>query len=174
MGKKPLQVSIIPLILILFIILAIGGCCGKKMFEKASATAQMQTTTVEETTVVQEPAPPPEPVPMMALDPIYFEFDRSNLTPDAIATLNKIAVVLKQSPAMKIRIGGNCDERGTNEYNMALGERRAVSVMRHLATMGIAADRMSTISYGEERPIDSGHNESAWAKNRRDDFTAAQ
>lgn len=170
MKKKMLRGSIIPLILI--IILAIGGCCHKKMAEPVPAP--MPTTMVEPAPVVQEPAPAPEPVAMMTLDPIYFDFDKSNLTPEAIATLKKNAEVLKQSPAMKIQIAGNCDERGTNEYNMALGERRAVSAMKHLATMGIAAKRMSTISYGEERPLDSGHNEAAWAKNRRDDFNVVQ
>ena len=170
MKKKLLQGSIIPLILI--IILAIGGCCHKKMAEPVPAP--MPTTTVEPAPVVQEPAPSPEPEAMMSLDPIYFDFDKSNLKPDAIATLKKDAASLKKNPEMKVRIEGNCDERGTSEYNMALGDRRAVSAIKYLETLGIAADRMSTISYGKERPLDPGHNEAAWAKNRRDDLTVVK
>jgi len=167
MKKKLLQGSIIPLIL--FLILAIGGCCHKKMVEPAPAP--LPTTAVEPAPVVEEPAPAPEPVAMISpLDPIYFDFDKSNLKPDAIATLDKDAESLKKNPEMKVQIEGNCDERGTNEYNMALGDRRAVSGMKYLVTLGIAAERMTTISYGEERPLDPGHNESAWAKNRRDDL----
>jgi len=166
MKKKLLQGSIIPLIL--FLILAIGGCCHKKM--AAPVPEPMPTTMVEPAPVVQEPAPAPEPEVMLTLEPIYFDFDKSNLKPDAIATLDKDAESLKKNPEMKVQIEGNCDERGTNEYNMALGDRRAVSGMKYLVTLGIAAERMTTISYGEERPLDPGHNESAWSKNRRDDF----
>jgi len=107
---------------------------------------------------------------MVALEPIYFEFDKSNLRPDAIRTLNKKDEALKKKPDMNVGVEGNSDERGTNEYNMALGERRAVSAMKYLVTRGIAADRMTTVSFGEERPLDPGHNEAARAKNRHDDF----
>jgi len=166
MKKKLLQGSIIPLILIL--ILAIGGCCHMKKAEPAPAP--MPTTMVEPAPVVQEPAPAPEPETMMSLDPIYFDFDKSNLKPEAIATLNNDAQALKKNPSMKVRIEGNCDERGTSEYNMALGDRRAVSAMKHLKTMGIAADRMTAISYGKEKPSCTEHNEACWSKNRRDDL----
>jgi peptidoglycan-associated lipoprotein len=168
MKKKLLQGSIIPLILI--ITLAIGGCCHKKMAAEP-APAPMPTTMVEPAPVVQEPAPAPEPEVMMSLDPIYFDFDKSNLKPDAMATLKKDAESLKKNPDMKVRIEGNCDERGTSEYNMALGDRRAVSAMKYLGTLGIAADRMSTISYGKEKPMCPEHNEACWSKNRRDDIT---
>ena len=77
---------------------------------------------------------------------------------------------LREHPEYKVSIQGNCDERGTNEYNLALGERRAKSAMKYLNALGISADRMSTISYGEERPVCTEHNESCWWKNRRDDF----
>ena len=166
MKKKLLQGSIIPLVLI--IILAIGGCCHKKM--AAPVPEPMPTTMVEPAPVVEEPAPAPEPEVMLTLEPIYFDFDKSNLTPEAIATLNNDAESLKKNPAMKVRIEGNCDERGTSEYNMALGDRRAVSAMKHLETMGIAADRMTAISYGKEKPSCTEHNEACWSKNRRDDL----
>jgi len=166
MKKKLFQWSIIPLILV--IILAIGGCCHKKM--AAPVPEPMPTTAVEPAPVVEEPAPAPEPEVMLTLDPIYFDFDKSNLRPDAIETLNKDAEALKKSPAMKVRIEGNCDERGTSEYNMALGDRRAVSAMKYLGTLGIGADRMTAISYGKEKPSCTEHNEACWSKNRRDDF----
>jgi peptidoglycan-associated lipoprotein len=101
---------------------------------------------------------------------IYFDFDKSDLKPEAQATLKKKADWLRMNPGYSVRIEGNCDERGTNEYNLALGERRAASAKKFLAALGIAENRMSIISYGEERPVDPGHNEAAWAKNRRDDF----
>ena len=120
--------------------------------------------------IIQEPAPAPEPEAMMSLDPIYFDFDKSDLKPEAIATLSRDAQALKKNPAMKVRIEGNCDERGTSEYNMALGDRRAVSAMKYLKTMGIAADQMTAISYGKEKPSCTEHDEECWSKNRRDNI----
>jgi len=101
---------------------------------------------------------------------IYFDFDKSELKPEAQAVLEKKAAWLRAHPEYKVRIEGNCDERGTNEYNLALGERRANAAFKYLNALGISADRMTTISYGEERPADPRHNEEAWAKNRRDEF----
>jgi len=101
---------------------------------------------------------------------IYFDFDKSDLKPEARVVLEKKAAWLRANPEYKVRIEGHCDERGTNEYNLALGERRANSASRYLNALGVSADRMSTISYGEERPADPGHNEEAWGKNRRDEF----
>jgi peptidoglycan-associated lipoprotein len=101
---------------------------------------------------------------------IYFEFDSAALTPSAVAVLKDKAAWLKNEPLASVLIEGHCDERGTNEYNLALGERRAQSAKTFLVNMGIAPSRLSTVSYGEERPIDSGHNEAAWAKNRRAQF----
>ncbi|MBW1679996.1 MAG: peptidoglycan-associated lipoprotein Pal [Deltaproteobacteria bacterium] len=101
---------------------------------------------------------------------IYFDFDKSDLKPEAQVVLKKKAEWLRNNPAYKLRIEGHCDERGTNEYNLALGERRAHSARNFLIALGISGDRIATISYGEERPVDPGHNEAAWAKNRRDEF----
>ena len=101
---------------------------------------------------------------------IYFDFDKSELTAEARAVLVKKAEYLKKNPAYDVRIEGNCDERGTNEYNLALGERRAHAALDFLATLGVSEGRMSTLSYGEERPLDSGSGEEAWAKNRNDQF----
>ena len=101
---------------------------------------------------------------------VHFEFDRSDLTPEAVAVLKKKAAWLSYNPAVTVMIEGHCDERGTNEYNLALGERRAQSAKNFLVNMGLAASRLSTISYGEERPLALGQNEEAWAKNRRAQF----
>ena len=101
---------------------------------------------------------------------IYFDFDKSELKPEARAVLVKKAEYLRKNPEYRVQIEGNCDERGTNEYNLALGDRRAHAALEFLATLGVSEARMDTMSYGEERPLDPGHGEEAWAKNRNDQF----
>ncbi len=101
---------------------------------------------------------------------IYFDFDKSFIRLEYRPVLQEKAAFLKDYPDMRARIEGNCDERGTNEYNLALGDRRGSSAKNFLISLGIAADRIETISYGEERPRGLGHNEASWSQNRRDDF----
>jgi peptidoglycan-associated lipoprotein len=101
---------------------------------------------------------------------IYFDFDKYNLTPKAREILADKAYWLKKNPSVKVYIEGHCDERGTNEYNLALGERRANSSKTYLTSLGISPGRLGIISYGEERPVDPSRNEMAWAKNRRAHF----
>jgi peptidoglycan-associated lipoprotein len=101
---------------------------------------------------------------------IYFEFDSIRLTPEAQELLTKKAAWLRANPAAKVTIEGHCDNRGTNEYNLALGEGRAQSAKAFLVDLGIDASRLKTISYGEERPIDRAQTEEAWARNRRAHF----
>jgi peptidoglycan-associated lipoprotein len=101
---------------------------------------------------------------------IYFDFDKFDLKPGSTEALNELVAYLKANPDLKVKIEGNCDERGTIEYNLALGERRAKSAQDYIVTQGIDPQRASTISYGKEKPADPGHNEEAWAKNRRDEF----
>ena len=101
---------------------------------------------------------------------INFEFDEFTLTDTARDKLSQNASVLLKNPDINVLIEGHCDERGTEEYNMALGERRANAAKQYLVTLGITESRISTISYGEENPLDPEHNEVAWAKNRRDHF----
>ena len=101
---------------------------------------------------------------------IHFDFDKFSLTKEAREILAKKVSWLQNNTNVKIKIEGHCDERGSNEYNMALGERRSNSAMKYLVTAGVEASRISTISYGEEKPLDPGHNEDAWAKNRRAHF----
>jgi len=102
---------------------------------------------------------------------IYFDFDKSFIKLEYRAVLQAKAEFLKDDPTIHIRIEGNCDERGTNEYNLALGERRANSAAKFLISLGIPSERIEAISYGEERPLASGQGGGAWAQNRRDDFT---
>lgn len=104
------------------------------------------------------------------LKPIYFDYDKSDLKPAAKAQLEKAADWLKLNPKVNCRVEGHCDERGTNEYNLSLGERRALAARRYLLSLGVNTDRLFTISYGEERPAVEGHDESAWRWNRRDEF----
>jgi peptidoglycan-associated lipoprotein len=105
---------------------------------------------------------------------IYFDFDKAVLKPEAKANLKKKAAFLRANPSYSVLIGGNCDERGTEEYNLALGERRANSAKEYLMALGISGDRIKTISYGELRPADPASNPVAWALNRRDTFTLFQ
>jgi len=101
---------------------------------------------------------------------IYFEFDSSALLSVAQDVLKRKAQWLRDNPGASVVVEGHCDERGTNEYNLALGDRRSNSAKSFLADLGISASRLKTISYGEERPVDTGHNEETWAKNRRAHF----
>ena len=104
------------------------------------------------------------------LKDIYFGYDSSDLQSDARATLKGNGAWLKANPSVRVQIEGHCDERGTQEYNLALGAKRAQSAKDYLVTLGIAANRLSVISYGEEVPVCREHNESCWQKNRRDRF----
>jgi peptidoglycan-associated lipoprotein len=143
-----------------------------------------KTVTKEEPAPVMAPAPAPPPPPVedkaakafdmekseFLNDNIYFAFDKSNLDDMAQATLKNKAEFLKTYPNVYTTIEGHCDERGTPEYNLALGERRAESAKSFLVDLGIEAYRISTVSYGEERPVCTEQTEACWAKNRRGVF----
>ena len=104
------------------------------------------------------------------MHPAYFDFDRFNIRDDMKPVMEENALFLLDYPEIMIEIQGNCDERGTNEYNLALGERRAKGAQAYLVNLGVNPDRIGTVSFGEERPLDPEQNEDAWTKNRRDDF----
>jgi peptidoglycan-associated lipoprotein len=121
------------------------------------------------------PAPPPSaPPPPAAAAPmlqmITFDYDKYNVRPGDAEILKKNLDWFKANPATKARIEGNCDERGTVEYNLALGQKRADSAKNYLTGLGVDGKQLETISYGKERPLDPGHNEAAWAKNRNAQF----
>ncbi len=169
-------------------VLVAGGCAKTQMVKKdesmvpptANATEPQapakkevaKVTPVKEAPVKQESAATPAPTERLkeVLTAIYFNFDSYKLSDTARSALVKNADLLRKDAAEKIRIEGNCDERGSDEYNLALGEKRAKAAMQYLVTMGVPADRLSVISYGKEKPAGQGHDEAAWAKNRRDDF----
>jgi len=134
--------------------------------------------------VREPPIVPPEPVRDDAissaslddlnknspLTPVFFELDSSDLSPAAQKALDADAALLKKYPTWAVTIEGHCDERGTAEYNLALGERRAIAARAYLVSLGIPADRLRTVSYGKEFPFEPGHDEGAWSKNRRAHF----
>jgi peptidoglycan-associated lipoprotein len=101
---------------------------------------------------------------------IYFDYDKSDITDASRATLDAKIPVLNANPGVRIRVAGHTDERGSDEYNLALGQRRAAAAKRYLVSRGVDAARIETVSYGEERPVTQGHDESAWSQNRRDEF----
>jgi len=100
-------------------------------------------------------------------DTVYFDYDKTTLRPDALPPLLRMAEWMRRYPKVQIRIAGHADERGTREYNLALGDRRAAAVRAYLVSVGIAAPRLETVSYGKERPVAVGSSEESWAKNRR-------
>jgi peptidoglycan-associated lipoprotein len=106
----------------------------------------------------------------LKLETVYFDYDSYTLSPEARQALARNAGWLKENAGISVTIEGHCDERGSDEYNLALGERRAVAVKNYLATLGVAAARLSVVSYGEEHPAVAGHDESAWLQNRRAAF----
>src|SRR3989441_57493 len=111
-----------------------------------------------------------EAVRTMLATMIHFDYDKSNIRAEDAAVLDQKVAILQANPNLRIRISGHCDERGSDEYNLALGNRRATSAKQYVVSHGIDAGRIETVSYGEERPIAQGHDETAWAQNRRDEF----
>ena len=110
------------------------------------------------------------PETAQGLSRVQFDFDSAAVRPDMIPVLEGNAGYLDKHPSVSLVIEGHCDERGTNEYNLALGDERAASVQNYLSSEGISTQRLRTVSYGEERPLESGHDESAWYQNRRAEF----
>ncbi len=167
--------------------------CGKKSLKADIETMKDKT---KEAPAPPPPAPAPAPAPVVQKAPepvkiseeeirarekasamqalmnedVYFDYDSAALASAAQEILKKKAVYLNKYSNVSITIEGHCDERGTNEYNLALGERRAESAKKFLVDLGLAASRFTTISFGEEKPVDTGSNEAAWSKNRRAHF----
>ncbi len=157
--------------------LVIAGCAGKTQTPEQAPAPEPEPVTDQ----LSAPPPPPPPPPAFNdnIEPFYpgtsrllervfyFEFDRSVISAADLEALQLHAEVLRDNPDRRVVIEGHCDERGTREYNLALGERRADAVRSFLAAAGIAGSRIETVSYGEERPDDPGQGEDAWARNRR-------
>jgi peptidoglycan-associated lipoprotein len=145
---------------------------------KGAGGTQDATATVTVTMPPPTPTPTPTPVPTPSDDQvfaqnvkdIYFDFDRSSLRPESLQTLARSAEIIKAHPGWTVRIEGNCDARGSIEYNLALGERRAGAALQALVQNGVSVSQLKTISYGKEKPVCSESNEDCWQRNRRDHF----
>jgi peptidoglycan-associated lipoprotein len=154
----------------------------RKVLLVAAAAAALAACAHKPEPVVAPPAPMPAPAPAPAPsgpvagsvedfrvsvgDRVFFGYDRSDLTAEARSVLERQAAWLRQYQSVHVLVAGNCDERGTREYNLALGARRAAAVRDYLVSLGVAATRVETTSYGKERPLDARHNEEAWSVNR--------
>lgn len=175
------------MVLILALFLAMStGCAKKKVDSEPVADTQKQESTMEsqkkydgmmtaEEKALAEAERKKQQQAMEAKqalisDKIYFDFDKYDLKPQYKEVLKKKAEILKNYPGWNMLIEGHCDERGTEEYNLALGERRARAAYEFLVILGVDSSRMKIVSFGEEKPAVDGHNEEAWAKNRRDEF----
>jgi len=153
--------------------LVCSAACTKKNVPPPSADTAEAVEVIEETDLGAgefRAIDPNDPVLSAVFKNIHFGYDQFSLKPQARAILDGIAAWMKENPSRLLLVEGHCDERGTNEYNLALGDRRANSAKTYLVQLGIDAARIYTISYGEERPVAMGNNESAWSKNRRDEF----
>jgi peptidoglycan-associated lipoprotein len=175
--SKNARVKLLVCVLCLALILVVtGGCKGKKHQVINPEPAGDQSKGPERTTGEGLPGVDQESLlwsPATGLQKIYFDYDSYALRPDAMKTLTENADKVKQVPDVLIQIEGHCDERGTQEYNLSLGEKRALAVRDYLIKLGISGDRLLTISYGKERPVAAGHDESAWKQNRRCEFNKA-
>ncbi len=137
---------------------------------RAAQEAEARRRAAEEQARAQAAAQALERARAALTAPIYFDFDKALISDDSKGTLDQKVAMLRSNPDLRLRIEGNADERGSEEYNLALGMRRAEAAKQYIVGFGIDAARLATISNGEDKPADPGHDESAWAKNRRDDF----
>ncbi len=173
--------GLVLLVVVVGLSLAACGCFQQKMRGEAAPPAAPEQKTVvapeQKEVIVVPPAGAAATAAAAAfaagVKEIYFDFDKYEIRPGDAAVLKKNYEWMQANPG-KVRIEGNCDERGTVEYNLALGQKRADAAKTYLQNLGADPNRLETVSYGKEKPIDPGHNEAAWAKNRRDNFTPLQ
>ncbi len=164
------------LVVSLLIAFALAGCAGEQAV-KPSTSGGEQGTAAAETTPAGGTAGPSaselsaqKRAELLAQHRVHFAFDSSAIDDDARAIIEAHAAHLVANPQLKVTLAGNCDERGTREYNLALGERRAQAVSKMMTVLGVASSRIKTVSYGEEKPLCEEHNESCWRQNRRVDI----
>jgi len=166
---------------VLGLVFLLAGCKGSQppVEETISTTGaeDLQTRAEPEATEdtgLQTERTEPEELPQLNLQVIHFDTDKWNIREDAREILKANSEIMKANPGLKFVVGGHCDERNTVEYNLALGERRAAAVKDYLVRLGVDGAKVSTISYGEERPVAFGHDESSWWQNRRAEFTVTR
>jgi peptidoglycan-associated lipoprotein len=186
--KKSLAILGIIGLIVCFSIMVMTGCAKKSAVKEQAVSAEEQAAAEKAAKeAAKKEAPPAKETPVteekvapqaeaaaakseMTFKDVLFDFDKFSLKPGSRDTLKELAAWLTKNKDKSVLIEGNCDERGTTEYNLALGERRAKEAMKYLVELGVDGKRIKTISYGKERPLDPGHTEEAWAKNRRDHF----
>jgi peptidoglycan-associated lipoprotein len=175
------KLGVFGLIVLVFCLAMAGGCSKKVSSTPAGATAAgagdgsgaQGGLTAEQLEAQRLAELQRQAIEKIGADKIYFAFDSNELTQESRQVLTEKAELLKANPALSLLIEGHCDERGTNEYNLALGERRARAAYEFLVLLGIDSSKLQIISYGEEYPAVQGSNEEAWSKNRRDEFKAS-
>ena len=148
------------MVMVLALALAMGAGCAKKNTEADTVAPVAESSNSAIDAAAQQ----------ITDGVVYFDFDKYDVKAEYRDMLKQKAELMKQYPSIRVRIEGNCDERGTQEYNLALGERRAKAAYDYLVTLGVAPSQLEMVSYGKENPAVQGHNESAWSQNRRDDF----
>lgn len=187
------RVPLSTLALLLLVSLGLAACGGKKrppvVSTSASGAERSGPAAPSLPAEPLEPGPDIEPLEgeslgegALAADAgeggplvdIHFEFDQASLTGHARAALEKHALWLQNHRDLRVSVEGHCDERGTVEYNLALGEQRARAAREYLVSLGVGTERLATVSYGKERPLDAGHDEQAWARNRRAHFAVSR
>lgn len=155
-------------------VLTLSGCASKPKVEEAVEVDTKGEAMGAEESLDSKPLGISEGRTTEGMLPVYFNFDESDIKSDQVSRIEVNADFIKNNADLPIRIEGNCDPRGTNEYNMALGERRALSSKKYLINLGVDEAKLSTVSYGEERILLHGHDELSWAQNRRADFVVVQ
>lgn len=160
--KKALTIYVPLALTMMFLI----GCPKRQTVKTGEPPSQ--------TPQITEPAKPPAEEAATAVPvefrTVYFDLDSYDIRPDAKPLLAEASKIMRQYPKIALRLEGHCDERGTAEYNLALGEKRANAVRDYLVGLGVERSRLATVSFGKERPADAGHDETAWARNRRVEF----
>ena len=155
-------------------VMTLSGCGSKTNSDDAMKVADTGEAMGVEESLDSAPRGTSEGRTSEGMLPVYYNFDSSDVSSDQVSRIEVNADFSKSNPALPIRIEGNCDPRGTNEYNMALGERRALSAKKYLVNLGVEEAKLTTVSYGEERMLLHGHDELSWAQNRRADFVVVE
>ena len=175
--RRSTRTPILLVVALLSLVLMAPGCSSRKKVSGGAEPPPPPSTSENNPPPVETPPPPPttpsgEETAVAGLKDAYFDFDDASLREDAKAALDGNAKYLEAHSSANVVIEGHCDERGSVEYNLALGEKRARAAKDYLTSYGINASRLTTISYGKERPFDTGHTEEAWAQNRRAHFVS--